>query len=192
MKAVFFDKDGTLIRDVPYNVNPDLIKLNKSAAELVRAAKAFGFRVFVVSNQSGVARGMFEESDLAAVWARLNRLCAVEFDGFYFCPHHASGVVERYKISCDCRKPAPGMLLRAAREHNLDLPNSWMIGDALSDVEAGRQAGCQTILLDHNDAIKHSANKNRQPHFTIKNLIEAVTIISDAKQNAARHGETSD
>ena len=180
MKAVFFDKDGTLVRDVPYNVNPDLIELNRGAAKIVQTVKAAGFLIFVVSNQSGVARGLFDEADLQAVWAKLNELCAIEFDGFYFCPHYESGLVERYKIRCDCRKPAAGMLLAAAREHNLDLANSWMIGDVLKDVAAGRAAGCRTILFDNAGEIELLADANCAPHFTVKNLIEAAEIILTA------------
>lgn len=177
MKAVFFDKDGTLIRDVPYNVNPDLIRLNQGAAELVRKVKDAGFLIFVVSNQSGVARGLFDEADLKAVWAKLDELCQIKFDGFYFCPHYETGSVERYKIRCDCRKPAAGMLVTAAREHNLDLANSWMIGDVEKDVQAGRAAGCRTILFDSDGEIGLRANAISNPHFTVKNLIEAAEII---------------
>lgn len=176
MNAVFFDKDGTLIRDLPYNVNPNLIELNQGAAELVQTVKTAGFRIFVVSNQSGVARGLFDEADLSAVWAKLNELCAVEFDGFYFCPHHESGSVERYKIRCECRKPAAGMLLAAARDHNLDLARSWMIGDVAKDAAAGRAAGCRTILFDNGEN-QEIARAALDANFTIKNLIEAAEII---------------
>ena len=168
-RAVFFDKDGTLVKDVPYNINPDLIVLNEGAAEAVQELKKAGFKIFVVSNQSGVARGFFEEKDLGAVWKKLNELCNIEFDGFYFCPHFPAGKIAEYSFSCDCRKPAPGMILRAAREHNLDLQNSWIVGDSLKDDEAGRRAGCQTILLG-------SSEKNNSD-FSADNLNKAAQII---------------
>jgi D,D-heptose 1,7-bisphosphate phosphatase len=167
-RAVFFDKDGTLVNDVPYNVNPDLIVLNEGAAETVRKLKKAGFKIFVVSNQSGVARGFFEEKDLAAVWKKLNELCEIEFDGFYFCPHLPAGKIAEFSFSCDCRKPEAGMILRAASEHNLDLQNSWIIGDSPKDAEAGQRAGCRTILL---------GGGTNNSDFKAKNLKEAAQII---------------
>ena len=151
MKAVFFDKDETLIKDVPYNVKPELIELTTGAAEAVQDFKKAGWKVFVISNQSGVARGFFAEADLKAVWRKLNELCGIEFDGFYFCPHYEGGIVAQYSFDCDCRKPKAGLLLQAAREHNLDLKSSWMIGDKAKDIEAGQRAGCQTILVGEAD-----------------------------------------
>ncbi|MDQ4123837.1 MAG: HAD family hydrolase [Acidobacteriota bacterium] len=167
-RAVFFDKDGTLVKDVPYNVNPDLIVLNEGAAEAVKKLKTAGFKIFVVSNQSGIARGFFEEKDLAVVWEKLNELCEIEFDGFYFCPHFLDGKIEKYSFACDCRKPEAGMILQAAREHNLDLQNSWVVGDSPKDAEAGRIAGCRTILL---------GDETNNSDFTAKKLKEAARII---------------
>ena len=170
-RAVFFDKDGTLIEDVPYNVRPDLIVLKQGAAQIVQNLKKAGFKLFVVSNQSGVARGFFEEKDLEAVRARIEELCAVEFDGFYFCPHFAEGKVEKYSFACDCRKPAAGMILRAAREHRIDLKSSWVIGDSPKDAEAGRRAGCRTILLASEKISGEKAD------FRVESLTEAWQII---------------
>ncbi|HEX8198277.1 MAG TPA: HAD family hydrolase [Pyrinomonadaceae bacterium] len=167
-RAVFFDKDGTLVKDVPYNVNPDLIILNEGAAETVQELKKAGFKIFVVSNQSGIARGFFEEKDLAAVWEKLNELCEIEFDGFYFCPHFPEGKIAEYSFLCDCRKPEPGMIFAAARGHRIDLKKSWLIGDSLKDAEAGRRAGCSTILL---------GNDTKDSDFSADNLNEAAQII---------------
>jgi len=167
-RAVFFDKDGTLVNDVPYNVNPDLIVLNEGAAETVRKLMKAGFKIFVVSNQSGVARGLFAEKDLMAVWEKLNELCEIEFDDFYFCPHFPGGKIPKYSFSCGCRKPEPGMILQAAREHNLDLRNSWIIGDSPNDTKAGRLAGCRTILL---------RGETNNSDFKAENLKEAAQII---------------
>lgn len=167
-RAVFFDKDGTLVKDVPYNINPDLIVLTTGAAEAVQKLKKAGFKLFVVSNQSGVARGFFEEKDLAAVWEKLNELCGVEFDGFYFCPHFLGGKIARFSFACDCRKPEAGMILSAAGEHNLDLQNSWIVGDSPKDAEAGQRAGCQTILL---------GGETTNAGFSADNMSEAAQII---------------
>lgn len=167
-RAVFFDKDGTLVKDVPYNVRPDLIRLNAGAAEAVGRLKKAGLKLFVVSNQSGVARGFFEEKDLPAVWEKLNELCGARFDGFYFCPHFPAGKIEKYSFVCDCRKPEAGMLFQAAREHSIDLENSWLIGDSPPDAKAGRLAGCRTILL---------FEQTNNTDFTVESLTEAADII---------------
>src|SRR5687767_4595107 len=141
--AVFLDKDGTLISDVPYNVDPALIELAPTADTALPLLADAGYALIVVSNQSGVARGYFPESDLVAVEVRLRELLAevnVSLAGFYYCPHHPAGQVARYAGSCECRKPAPGLVLRAAAELGLDLSRSWLIGDILDDIEAGRRA----------------------------------------------------
>ena len=143
-KAVFLDKDGTLIEDVPYNVNPDLIQLTVGALQAVRSLHCAGYKLIVISNQSGVARGYFPESALCAVEARLRDMLAeigVPLAGFYYCPHHPDGNVATYNISCCCRKPEPGLIVHAAENHQIDLTNSWFIGDILNDVEAGYRAG---------------------------------------------------
>ncbi len=150
-RAVFLDKDGTLVDDVPYNVDPDLIRLAPGADEGLPALRDLGYRLFVVSNQSGVARGLFPESALVAVERRLRELLGalgVALDEFYYCPHHPQGRVKPYDVDCDCRKPSPGLIRRAATAHHLDLDHSWLIGDILDDIEAGHRAGCRTLLID--------------------------------------------
>jgi D-glycero-D-manno-heptose 1,7-bisphosphate phosphatase len=145
--AVFLDKDGTLIHDVPYNVDPARVQLTLGAREGVRVLRAAGYALVVASNQSGVARGLFTPDDLVRVRARIEQLLELTLDGFYCCPHLPDGLVDAYAIDCECRKPRPGLLTRAAQELGLDLERSWMVGDILSDVEAGARAGCRTVLL---------------------------------------------
>ncbi len=140
--CVFLDKDGTLVEDIPYNVDPDLIRLSAGAAEGLRLLHAAGFLLIVISNQSGVALGHFPESALAGVHARLVELVSgvgVSLTGFYYCPHHPAGRLPGYTLDCDCRKPQPGLISRAAHDHTIDLENSWFVGDILDDVEAGRR-----------------------------------------------------
>lgn len=154
-RAVFVDKDGTLVENVPYNVDPALVRLVPGAGAALRMLREAGFRLFVVSNQSGVARGYFPLQALDAVERRVRELLAddgVEIDAFRWCPHYAGGTVAGYAISCECRKPRPGMLLDLAREHALDLAASWMVGDSPADAEAGRAAGCRTALVRDADA----------------------------------------
>jgi histidinol-phosphate phosphatase family protein len=182
-RAVFLDKDGTLIEDVPYNVDPQRIRLTPRAAEGLQALNRAGYRLIVVSNQSGVARGYFAEGALAAVERRLRELLAeasVPLAGFYYCPHHPQGKVAAYAVACDCRKPAPGMLLRAAAEHGLDLRRSWLVGDILDDVAAGRAAGCTTVLLDSGHETEWLLTPARQPHHRAADLAEAAAIITSA------------
>ncbi len=179
-RVIFLDKDGTLIEDVPYNVDPAYIRLLPGAIEGLKALHQEGYKLIVVSNQSGVARGLFAEEDLAGVQGRLRELLAehgIPLAGFYYCPHHVAGVLPDYAIACDCRKPEPGMLLRAAEEYDVDLENSWMIGDILNDVEAGRRAGCKTIMLSSGHETEWNLGPLREPHHYAEDLREAAEII---------------
>ncbi len=179
-RAVFLDKDGTLIEDVPYNVDPARIRLMPGAAPGLRQLHAAGYLLIVVSNQSGVARGYFPEEALAGVRQRLTELLAevgVPLAGFYYCPHHPAGQVSRYAWPCDCRKPLPGLLLRAASDFRIDLGRSWLIGDILDDVEAGRRAGCRTILLDNGHETEWVFSSKRTPDQVAADLAEAADLI---------------
>jgi histidinol-phosphate phosphatase family protein len=178
--AVFLDKDGTLIEDVPYNVDPTLIRMTPGAMDGLRALHDAGYLLIVVSNQSGVARGYFEERALGGVEAHLGALfdaAGVPLAGFYYCPHHPHSCVDAYAVQCACRKPAPGLLTRAARDHGVDLGRSWMIGDILHDVEAGRRAGCRTILLDVGHETEWELTSARIPDFTMASLDAAARLI---------------
>ncbi len=180
-QVIFLDKDGTLVTDVPYNVDPRKIALEKGAAPGLRRLARAGYHFVVVSNQSGVARGYFKEEALAAVVDRLKALliqqAGVTLDGFYYCPHHPQGSVLPYAVECDCRKPRPGLLLAAASELNIDLRKSWMIGDILDDIEAGKRAGCRTILIDNGHETRWEKGIFRSPDFIAGSLEEAANII---------------
>lgn len=184
-RAVFLDKDGTLIEDVPYNVDPALITLTSGADTGLRSLHQAGYLLIVISNQSGVARGYFPETALTAVEAQLRYMLSelgVPLVGFYYCPHHPEGSVTDYAIACNCRKPEPGLLLQAAADHQINLANSWFIGDILNDVEAGRRAGCQTILLDNGNETEWLLSPQRLPHHRVADLAEAATLITTATQ----------
>jgi D-glycero-D-manno-heptose 1,7-bisphosphate phosphatase len=186
--AVFVDKDGTLIDDVPYNVDPRRIRLASGAEAGVAALFEAGYLVVVISNQSGVARGLFAEADLAEVRGRLSELLGrfgVPLAGFYYCPHHPDGTVPLYAVSCTCRKPAPGLVQRAAWELRIDPAKSWFVGDILDDVEAGRRAGCRTILIDNGNETEWRLTADRQPHHVATNLLEAARTILQADQPVA-------
>jgi histidinol-phosphate phosphatase family protein len=179
-RAVFLDKDGTLVEDVPYNVDPARIRLAPGAGAALRALHRAGYRLVVVSNQSGVARGLFPESALAGVGRRLGQTLeevGVPLAGFYYCPHHPAGVVARYALACDCRKPAPGLVRRAAGDLGLDPGRSWLVGDILDDVEAGRRAGCRTVLLDNGHETEWRRGPEREPHHVAPDLPAAARLI---------------
>lgn len=179
-RAVFLDKDGTLIHDLPYNVDPALIRFLPGAREAVQSLHGAGFALVVITNQSGVARGYFAEADLAAVEDHLRRqfeAWGARLAGFFYCPHHPEGAVPAYSTRCACRKPAPGLLLSAAGELNIDLSRSWFIGDILDDVEAGRRAGCRTILLNTGGETEWVLTPRRLPHHITDNLAQAVRLI---------------
>jgi D-glycero-D-manno-heptose 1,7-bisphosphate phosphatase len=181
MRAIFLDKDGTLVENVPFNVNPALLQLTWQAGQALQVFKSLGYKLIVVSNQSGIAKGLFTETALKPVENRLaERLIqyGVTLDGFYYCPHSPDGVVSRYAISCTCRKPMPGMLLRAAKEHGIDLEQSWMIGDILHDIEAGRRAGCGTVLIDNGNETEWKLSPLRTPDLKVADLFQAATLIA--------------
>jgi len=150
--TIFFDRDNTLILNDGYLGDPAGVKLAPGAPEAVAAAHKLGFVVVVVSNQSGVARGMFTEANVIAVNRRMDELLLAAnpgavIDRHEFCPFHPEAIVQQYRQESDLRKPKPGMILKAARELDLDLSASWIIGDAPRDVQAGKSAGCRAILL---------------------------------------------
>ncbi|MBW3570398.1 MAG: HAD family hydrolase [Gemmatimonadetes bacterium] len=178
--AVFLDKDGTLVQNVPYNVDPARIRLAPGAAEALRMLADAGFRLFVVSNQSGVARGYFGEEALGPVEARIREMLSAEgarVDAFAWCPHHPQGTVAAYARACDCRKPAPGMITALAAAHGIDLSRSWMVGDILDDVEAGRRAGCRTVLVDSGGETEWVPGAHREPDHVVGDLAAAARAI---------------
>jgi D-glycero-D-manno-heptose 1,7-bisphosphate phosphatase len=186
--AIFLDKDGTLVDDVPYNVDPGQIRLTKNAGAGLQLMRDAGYRLFIVSNQSGVARGRFAEAALEGVWRRIAQLLApwaVAIDGVYWCPHHPEGKLAEYAIACDCRKPQPGMLLRAASEHGIDLSRSWMVGDILHDVEAGRRAGCGTVLIDNGNETEWQISPQRMPDLVAPDLLAAAQAICGEQRRRA-------
>jgi D-glycero-D-manno-heptose 1,7-bisphosphate phosphatase len=149
-EAVFLDRDGTVIEEVRYLGDPAQVRLIPGAAEAIRRLNDAGVLVVLVTNQSGVARGYFPESRVWDVHARLAELLAergARIDAYFYCPHHPTEGVGRYRVACECRKPRPGLLLAAARQLDIDLARSWVIGDKPCDAEAGAAAGCRAILV---------------------------------------------
>ncbi len=150
LRAVFLDRDGTVNVEKEYLHRPDEFEFIPGAEEAIRILREAGFLVVVVTNQSGVARGYFDEASVERLHQHMDALLADAGTGvnaYYFCPHHPDSGTGRYLGDCSCRKPLPGMLLQAAAELGIDLVESWMIGDKLVDLEAGQAAGCRTALV---------------------------------------------
>jgi D-glycero-D-manno-heptose 1,7-bisphosphate phosphatase len=149
-RAVFFDRDGTLIREKRYLHQPGEVELFPETIPALKLLAESGFALVIVSNQSGVARGYFTETDVQAANGELSRQLAsggVELAGLYYCPHLKDGAESSYAVDCDCRKPAPGMVRRAASDLNLELAGSWIVGDKECDIALGNNAGLRTILV---------------------------------------------
>lgn len=179
-KAVFIDKDGTLINDVPYNVDTSLIEFTNGAIEGLQWLSRHGYLLIIISNQSGIAFNYFVADDVLKV---KNYICSyllshgITLNGFYYCPHHPEGKNKSFAIHCDCRKPLPGLIIKAAEEQKIDLAASWMIGDILNDVEAGNRAGCRTVLINNANETEWILNKYRNPDYKAKDLSDAATYI---------------
>jgi D-glycero-D-manno-heptose 1,7-bisphosphate phosphatase len=181
MKAIFLDQDGTLVDELPCNAEARRITLCSGAGAALRLLARLDYRFFVVSNQDGIAHGYVGEDAMDRVERRLADLLFREqlcLDGFYYCPHHPAGTVAPYAMACTCRKPMPGMLQRAAREHGVDLRASWMVGDILHDVEAGNRAGCRTLLIDKGNETEWQLGPHRVPTRIAADLYAAAVLIA--------------
>jgi len=193
-RAVFLDRDGVLNLDTDHVRSPDQLRLLPGVAEAVRRINASEYLVVVVTNQPAIAKGFLSECELDRIHAKLETLLGAEgayLDRIYYCPHHPdkgfAGERPEYKVICDCRKPAPGMLLRAAGELNIDLGGSFMVGDRTSDLLAGRAAGCKTILLGR-DGVPRDGGGACPPDFVCADLAEALrAAIPLSRAQRSRH-----
>ncbi len=192
-KAIFLDRDDTLIEDPGYINNPEQVKLLDGVAEALIQLKDLGYLLIVVSNQSAVARGIVTEKVLDQIHKRLEQLLAekgASLDKIYYCPYHPDGVVQKYRKQSNFRKPNPGMLLKAADEMDVDLGESWCVGNNISDVEAGLRAGCKTILID---TPSHQEQPDQRlsptgvtPDYKAINIKEVVNIVKKHHRSPAK------
>ncbi|MCK4734792.1 MAG: D-glycero-beta-D-manno-heptose 1,7-bisphosphate 7-phosphatase [Methanophagales archaeon] len=183
-KAVFLDRDGVITHDPPHYAHRlDQLKLIPKSAEAIRTLNENGLKVIVISNQSGVARGYYQEKDVAIFNSAIEKEleeCGAFIDAIYYCPHHPEAEIETYRIVCDCRKPEPGMLIQAENDLDLDLKRSFLVGDKIIDIDAGYKAGCKTILVltgHGNDELKKDEKMNIKPDYVSKDLYAATQII---------------
>ena len=177
-KAVFLDRDGTIIEDTSYVARSNRVKFLPGSIQAIKLLNASGFKVIVITNQAGVARGYFDEDTVRNTNHYLEEVLAKRgafIDKFYYCPHHIDGVVEEYRRDCYYRKPNPGMIEQGERDFNIDLNQSFVIGDHGSDVEAGHRAGCRTVLLGNGNSGNEEIAAN--PHWVARDLKEAVDLV---------------
>jgi D-glycero-D-manno-heptose 1,7-bisphosphate phosphatase len=184
--GVFLDRDGVINEEVNYLSSPELLTLLPGAAQAIRQLNQRRVPVIVVSNQAGVARGYFSEEEVLKIHDKLSNLLSREgaqIDRYYYCPHHPTEGRGLYRIDCECRKPKPGLLLRAGSEMGLDLEQSFLVGDNVTDIEAGMRAGVISILVltGYGESLWRSWHAPFQPHHVAHDLGEAVTwILSSA------------
>lgn len=188
--AVFFDRDGTLNEEVEFLSVPEQLRLIPGAGDAVRIANERGFVTCVISNQSGVARGLFSESALVPIHAKLITELGsrgAHLDRIYYCPHHPTEGIPPYNIDCSCRKPRPGMLRQAEHELGVDLPRSFVIGDRLADILAGRSVGARSVLVltgYGESARRESREQGVIPDFIADSVSEAVDFILQESKGA--------
>lgn len=185
--AIFLDKDGTLLVDFPYNVNPKRMRFAPRVPEGLRLLHSLGYRLIVITNQPGVAYGFYPIEALMRVQKNLTLMMekeGVPLSGFYFCPHHPEGREHGYSFFCHCRKPRPGLIQKAMSENEVKREASWMVGDILNDIEAGRAAGVRTILIDNGNETEWNLNLMRRPHFLTHDFYAAAEVIAEASGQA--------
>ena len=201
-RAVFLDRDGVL-NDLEYNpdegrigspLSAKQLRVHPYAGDCVRKIKELGFKAILVSNQPGVAKRQLTYSE----FEKMNGIVREELarhggalDGEYYCLHHPDALVKKYKADCECRKPKPGLLLRAAKENGVDIGSSFFVGDALDDVKAGKAAGCKTILLGHATTFltRLMEEQDAQPDYMLPSLKQVPELL--AKIDRGTRGRAS-
>ncbi len=179
-KAIFLDRDDTLIEDPGYISRPEQVNLLTGVPRALIELKALGYKLVVITNQSAVARGIVTEKVLGEIHKRLEQLLAKKnafLDRIYYCPYHPDGAVKKYRQESELRKPNPGMLLKAAKEMDLDLDQSWCVGNSSTDIGAGLRAGCKTILIDLPSRRQQLKPNDPRPDYKAINIKEVVNII---------------
>lgn len=192
-RAVLFDRDGVVNEQIFDQENgtvdspmvPSQVRLVYGISELIKGVKEMGFITIICSNQPSVGLGKISPENFKKVNKQISTLLkkkGAKLDYWYFCMHHPFAKLKEYKLECVCRKPKPGMLLKAARKHNIDLSSSWMVGDGVNDVLAGKAAGCKVILLANIESVANLKILEDQlngikPDFVIKKLPDAIKVI---------------
>lgn len=172
--AVFLDRDGVLTEETGYVVSVEKLRIFPYAAECIRKIHEKGYYAIVITNQSGIARGLFTEEKLQEMNRYLQRYTGV--DAVFYCPHHPEGAVEEYRIKCNCRKPAIGMFQNACRRFDIDMANSYMVGDRAGDIIAGQNAGVKTILVESGYGTAR-LEENVMPDYVVGDLRSVLGVL---------------
>lgn len=183
-KAVFLDRDGTIVEDVGYMNSPKQIQFIPGAIEAIKKLNEAGYKVVVITNQAGVAKGFITEDMLQTIDKTLQKFIlsgGAYLDGLYYCPHHPEHGLYPYKQDCQCRKPKPGLFKKAEQDLNVDLARSWMIGDKATDMEAGKRAGTKTIFVTTGKGKNEIDRLKQKPDHITENLSLAVAWLLSNK-----------
>jgi D-glycero-D-manno-heptose 1,7-bisphosphate phosphatase len=187
--AIFLDRDGTIIEEIGFLDSPEKINIIPGTLRALKIFQNLNYKLIIVSNQSGVARGFFDETTAQIVNEKILDMFSkngIKIDGIYYCPHHPDYGSPKYKINCNCRKPKPGMIYQAVEEHKLDILQSIMIGDKLSDVLTGKNLGMESILVltgfGKNQRLKlESVGSSHQPDYVANDIYQAALLINKMK-----------
>ncbi|MFH1386439.1 MAG: D-glycero-beta-D-manno-heptose 1,7-bisphosphate 7-phosphatase [bacterium] len=183
--AVFLDRDGTIIEDTGYIKSPKEIKFIPGAIEAIKQLQLAGYKIIIISNQAGVARGYYSEDMLQTIDKTVHRLVlhgGAHIDASYYCPHHPEHGVYPYKQECDCRKPFPGLIKKAEKDLKLDLSRSFMVGDKTTDIEAGQKAGVKTVMVLTGRGKEEQNMVANKPNYLADDLEAAAAwILKEAK-----------
>lgn len=172
--AVFLDRDGVLTVEESYVCDARQLKIFRYAGDCVNKIHRKGYYAIVITNQSGIARGLFSEQELQKMNRILMRKTGV--DAVYYCPHHPEGIVKKYALTCDCRKPKSGLFEKACRDFQIDLAGSFMVGDRAGDILAGKEIGIKTVLLESGYGSLR-LEQNVQPDYKLEDLREFAEML---------------
>ncbi len=189
--AIFFDRDGVLIKDIHLLTSIDHVHFDNNIYKALSLLIDADYLKIVITNQTVVARGLISIKEVNKINRYINNKIKINsgvfIDRFYVCPHHPHAYIEEYRIDCDCRKPKPGLLLKAALDYEIDLQKSWMIGDRISDIIAGYKAGCKTILIqtgchERLPIISDAFDNKVKPDYIKKNMLEAIKVVLEKQK----------
>ncbi|MFA4843451.1 MAG: D-glycero-beta-D-manno-heptose 1,7-bisphosphate 7-phosphatase [Candidatus Margulisiibacteriota bacterium] len=187
-KAVFLDRDGTIIEDTGYLNHPVQVSFLPGAIAAIKRLKEAGYKIIIISNQAGIARGLITEDMLQSIDKHVHKMVlhgGGQIDASYYCPHHPEHGVYPYRQSCECRKPQTGLIKRAAKEHDLDLAKCFMVGDKKTDVETGQRAEIKTIFVRTGHGKNEEKELKEKPDHLAADLAAAVDWIL---KQGADHG----
>lgn len=183
-KVCFLDRDGVLIEEGNSLSSPLGVVIFPETIQALKILRKHNFKIIVITNQGGVAKGYYKEESILDVHKEIDRQLAkfkLKIDKYYYCPHHPEGTVKKYSITCKCRKPFPGLILNAVKDFNVDLKKSFLIGDKVSDIEAARNAGCSSAILVKTGHGHEELSRARTKNIIItENILEAVKLIKES------------